>query len=230
MGPEPGRGSPDPSPNGNSESRVPRSIPCCLVLLLALPLCVEAQACVGSHAPRGDLALEGGTAFGGDATGNEAGAVGNLEGPLFLSLGYRYQDAAELPQAGHVGRARVGVETRIGPRLSLCMVGSGAYSWFDFDGADVAGHTLAGGPALGYPVPLGDGTLRVTPHVVAGVAYRSFSGTAAGYAAEESGTDAFLRGGLSFGTEHLWVQGTVRQLSASDAEPAFGVSVGASFR
>lgn len=209
---------------------MPRSLSCCLALLLALPIGVEAQACVGSHAPRGDMVLEGGTAFGGDATGTEAGAVGNLDGPLFLSLGYRNQDVAELPKAGHMGRGRAGVETRVGTRLSLCMVASGAYSWFDFDGADVEGHTLAGGPALGYTLPLGDGTLRVTPHVAAGVAYRSFSGTAAGYAAEESGTDAFLRGGLSVGTEHLWVQGTVRQLSASDAEPAFGVSVGAAFR
>jgi len=209
---------------------VPRSIPCCLVLLLVLPVFVEAQACVGSHAPRGDLALEGGTGFGGDATGKEAAAVGNLDGPLFLSIGYRYQDVAELPQAGHMGRGRVGVEKRIGPRLSLCVVGSGAYSWFDFEGADVEGHTLAGGPALGYTVPLGDGGLRITPHVAAGIAYGSFSGTAAGYVREDVGTDAFLRGGISFGTEHLWVQGTLRQLSAGDAEPAFGVSVGAAFR
>lgn len=197
-----------------------------ILLLVLAPSAVQGQACVGSHAPRGSFALGAGATFSEDVTGFSGAVGGNLEGPAFASAGYTRTDIDGLSEDGNTIDGRLGLGTVTEGDLSLCLVASGGYTWFDIETADVDGFTIQGGPAIGYSAPVGEDGLFITPHLSGGITHTDLSASALGVTIEESSTDAFVTGGFSFGSESIWLGGTVTQITAEGANPVFGINLG----
>lgn len=195
---------------------------------------LAAQACLGSPAAPGQIAVQGTAAFTDGQKRFGAGTQANLEGPLSVGGRYALVTLDDVDTNGHSFGATAAYELP-GFGLSLC-----PYVGFDYLtmseselGASARASILEvpAGFALGTSFLAGDG-LTVTPFAAPHVLLMRYSTSISGLGEEfdesfsDTETELGAALGASVGLEQLYLTGNVSFNTLDGSDPVFGVGLG----
>lgn len=211
---------------------------CCFAVtaaLVAAPVPVIAQACIGIPTAEGSLAVVGGFATTDGAKGFGGTLHGNLEGPISIQAGYTLWDLDDIDENFNAFHAALGMEV---PNLSFSacpFVGAEYATWSESAfGVDVEitqtvipvglgiGKSFAAGPALDF-------TLFAAPQFMYIRTKGSVSDGTDSFSDTESGSEFGLGVGFRMGTQAVFGGAGVSFNTIEESDPTFSLSIGLGF-
>jgi hypothetical protein len=197
--------------------------------LLAVPSAAAAQACVGSAAGAGNMALSGSVAFPDGAKSYGAGFRYNTLGPMSVSAGYTLTTPDEGDVNVHGFAAEAAYELPL-TGVSACPVAGVGYSRMSESGMTMSTLTVPVGAGIGYSFQAGP-NMTVIPHAFPHLLWMRTSFDAEGLPEvdPESTTEFGALVGVTFQMQRFFLNGGVTKTTAEGSKAVFSLGAGVLF-
>ena len=195
---------------------------------LALPAAASAQVCVGEPVGAGQSAIQFGVGFpGNDLTGYTGSVRTNPGGPLSYEAGYTYTTFGEgIDQKMHTIAAQAEYELPV-QQLGMCPAAGLGWSTMSDDPSNLSMWSVPIGLGVGHEIPVGSG-FSLTPHIMPMFVWQRVSFEEPLLGETISGSDSafgFL-GGLTFGTEAIFVAARATMTTFEGDDTSFSIEGG----
>lgn len=198
-----------------------------VLLVVAIPSSLAAQACTGNHAQHGQGFVSADALFTEGATGFGASVGSFTNGPIFVAGSYSRIDFDNSDLAANAINVGLGAEVA-GPGLSVCPAFSIGYGWFSNVpfGIDLNEWDFSGGLLIGQS--FGESVL-FTPHASAGVIHARITASLDGESETESETAGIFAAGFSLGSDDFYGGPSVSISTFDGSDPIFSITAGVAF-
>lgn len=202
-----------------------------LIMALAIPAGVAAQACVGLPVGESLNAAALGLGFPENGMSYGASVQHNMAGPLTVGAGYTLSAYDNVDPKQHGLAANVGYDLADVVELPVqaCPVAGLGYTRMSQDGVSLSTFSIPLGLAIGHTIAVSP-NLSVIPHVAPQWVWTRFAIEAAdGTSFDDSDSVLAARLGATFALERFFFGANMMWINEDGVDPVFGLIAGMPF-